>query len=204
MVLRDKFKTLLILALLASVTGCSSTREIKLDNHFPSVLSSPKEIKATIVFDEEFTDYIANPNNRTTIEMGKAQVNLLSSAFQGLFNEPEFVPTREEADPNSQLVITPSVHEVQISTPSQTYLNVYEVWIKYNLKIEDVNGELIDNWFMPAYGKTPDSFLLSKTSAIKEASVVALRDAGAKLLLDFYRIPSVYGWLRQQEQKASP
>ena len=43
---------------------------------------------------------------------------------------------------------------------------------------------------MPAYGKTPDAFMASKSSAIEEAAVIALRDAGAKLMLDFYRIPA--------------
>jgi hypothetical protein len=52
---------------------------------------------------------------------------------------------------------------------------------------------------MPAYGKTPDSFMLSKTNAIEEATVIALRDAGAKLMLDFYRIPSVYNWLVREQ-----
>ena len=57
----------------------------------------------------------------------------------------------------------------------------------------------IDNWFLPAYGKTPDSMMLSRTNAIHQAAVVALRDAGAKLLLDFYRIPAVHGWLEKRE-----
>ena len=97
-------------------------------------------------------------------------------------------------------MITPSVQEVQVSTPSDTYLNVYEVWIKYNLDIQTSEGDQIDSWFMPAYGKTPDSFMLSKTNAIEEATVIALRDAGAKLLLDFYRIPSVYSWIVQNRK----
>ena len=89
---------------------------------------------------------------------------------------------------------------MQVSTPSDTYLNVYEVWIKYSLDIADADGEQIDSWFMPAYGKTPDSFMLSKSNAIEEAAVIALRDAGAKLLLDFYRIPSVYNWVIEKEK----
>jgi len=74
------------------------------------------------------------------------------------------------------------------------------VWIKYNLDIETPDGEPIDSWFMPAYGKTPDSMMLSRSSAITSASTVALRDAGAKLLLDFFRIPSVYGWMERQKE----
>jgi hypothetical protein len=53
---------------------------------------------------------------------------------------------------------------------------------------------------MPAYGKTQSSYLLSRTTAIEDATVVALRDAGAKLMLDFFRIPAIYGWMQQQQQ----
>ena len=41
--------------------------------------------------------------------------------------------------------------------------------------------------------------MLSKSNAIEEAAVIALRDAGAKLMLDFYRIPSVYNWLVREQ-----
>ena len=34
--------------------------------------------------------------------------------------------------------------------------------------------------------------MASKTAAIEQAAITALRDAGAKLLLD-YRIPAIYG-----------
>jgi hypothetical protein len=110
----------------------------------------------------------------------------------------QVVTTKEEATPGADLVITPSVQEVQLSTPNQSYLNVYEVWIKYSLDIETADGVPIDRWFMPAYGKTPDSVLLSRSRAIEGATVVALRDAGAKLLLDFYRIPAIHVWMEQR------
>ncbi|MBT8058264.1 MAG: hypothetical protein KJO33_01640, partial [Gammaproteobacteria bacterium] len=100
---------------------------------------------------------------------------------------------------DTDLVIIPSVREVQLSSPSESYLNVYEVWIKYSLDIETADGVPIDSWFLPAYGKTPHSYLLSRSKAIQEASVVALRDAGAKLMLDFFRIPAIYGWMQQRE-----
>ncbi len=40
--------------------------------------------------------------------------------------------------------------------------------------------------------------LVSRTEGIEQATVVAIRDAGAKLLLDFFRIPAVYGWMERQ------
>ena len=184
-----------ILLAVLFISGCSTSAQVQIDSAFPTVVSKPKPVKASIVFSEDFKSYIASPNSKTSIDLGSAQTELLSNAFAGLFKEIEFVSAAAEVTFDNALVITPSVQEVQISTPSDTYLNVYEVWIKYSLDIKTANGDLVDSWFMPAYGKTPDSFMLSKTNAIEEAAVIALRDAGAKLLLDFYRIPSVYNWL---------
>ncbi len=195
-----KRKTALLLAGMFILGGCGSTANVRVMPNFPSVVSEPKAIHAAIVFDQEFSSYVARPNEKTTIDIGAAQVDLLSKAFLGLFEQIEVVSSREQVGAGIELVIIPSVREVQLSTPSDSYLNVYEVWIKYNLDIETVEGEAIDSWFMPAYGKTPDSFMLSRTDAIEEAAVVALRDAGAKLLLDFFRIPSVYSWM-EREQK---
>jgi len=197
-----KTKTTLFSLLIAVIfiSGCSSTAQVQIDSQFPTVVSKPKPVKAAIVFTEDFKRYIASPNSKTSIDLGSAQTELLSNAIAGLFNEIEFVSAVSDVTFENALVITPSVQEVQVSTPSDTYLNVYEVWIKYSLDIETVSGDQVDSWFMPAYGKTPDSFMLSKTNAIEEAAIIALRDAGAKLLLDFYRIPSVYNWLVTEQR----
>lgn len=181
------------------LTGCSSTTSVMIERSFPNVVYEPRDYRAALVFTPEFRNYQAVPVAETFIDMGSAQVELLAKAFRGLFTEVDVLTTRAEMRPGTDMVIVPSVLEVQLSTPSDSYLNVYEVWIKYNLDLETADGEPIDSWFMPAYGKTPDSFMLSRTEAIEEATVVALRDAGAKLLLDFYRIPSVYAWTERQQ-----
>ena len=193
---------LLLLTALLTAIGCSSSANVTLQNQFPDALSEPKKIHATVVFNPAFSSYVATPAKDTTINLGSAQVELWKKAFRGLFSTVEFVTDPSQASGNSELIITPSVREVQIATPSGTYLNVYEVWIKYGLSIATPADGEIDNWFMPAYGKTPDAFMLSKGEAIEDAAHIALRDAGAKLLLDFYRIPAVYGWTVQRKPEA--
>ena len=196
---KTSIKVLLGLGLLLLLSGCSSSSSVTVDQEFPTVLAVPKPVSASIVFDESFSTYLAEPNEKTQIALGTAQVKLLRNAFTGLFEEVEFVSSKEQITSTNGLVIIPSVREVQVSTPSDNYLNVFEVWIKYNLDIETADGETIDSWFMPAYGKTPDAFMASKSSAIEDAAVIALRDAGAKLMLDFYRIPAIYGWMMEQQ-----
>ena len=182
-----------------TMAGCGSTVNIKMEQQFPAVVSEPRDIHATIIFDQDFSSYAAVPNEKTRIDIGTAQVDLLSKAFRGLFRQVKTVSSRDEVRPGTELVIIPSVREVQISSPSESYLNVYEVWIKYNLDIETTEGVPIDSWFLPAYGKTPDSLMTSRTEAIEEATNIALRDAGAKLLLDFFRIPAIHGWMQERD-----
>ncbi|MDX1556184.1 MAG: hypothetical protein R3212_09170 [Xanthomonadales bacterium] len=182
----------------ACLGGCATSASVQVDETFPSVVSMPRELTAVIVMDDYFRNYQALPLKNVDITFGSAQVDLWSKAFRGLFTNVEVVSSKAEVNPAAELVITPSVQEVQLSTPNQSYLNVYEVWIKYKLDIETPDGVPIDSWFMPAYGKTPDSVMLSRSRAIEGATVVALRDAGAKLLLDFYRIPAIHVWMEQR------
>ena len=196
---KTAIQPLAALLLLGILSGCSSSASVQVNSEFPVVLSEPKPVSASIVFDNSFSTYVAQPNKKTEIDLGAAQVKLLSNAFAGLFKQVEFVSDRETVSSDYELVIIPSIREVQVSTPSDNYLNVFEVWIKYNLEIQSADGETIDSWFMPAYGKTPDAFMASKSNAIEEAATIALRDAGAKLMLDFYRIPAIYGWMMEQQ-----
>ena len=198
MIKMNRFAAIIILVILS---GCSSSASVQLTNDFPQVLAKPKPLSAAIVFEPSFATYVAKPNAKTMIDIGAAQVRLLRNAFTGLFSKLEFVTSREEITSENAMVIIPSVREVQVSTPSDNYLNVFEVWIKYNLDLETVDGEAIDSWFMPAYGKTPDAFMASKGGAIEEASIIALRDAGAKLMLDFYRIPAVNNWVVEEQRR---
>jgi hypothetical protein len=192
-----RFVTGLLLGAMALLSGCTSS--VRVEQEFPTVVSKPMDMSAVLVLDREFRNYQARPNSKTQIQIGASQVDLFRKAFDGLFSQVKVVSSREDAGKEADLVIIPSVREVQLSTPSESYLNVYEVWIKYNLDIETVDNVPVDSWFLPAYGKTPDSYLLSRTVAIEQATIVALRDAGAKLMLDFFRIPAINGWLQQRE-----
>jgi hypothetical protein len=182
----------------AVLGGCATSASVAVEGTFPTVVSKPRDIHAVIVMDEAFRNYQALPLKNVDIRFGSAQVDLWGKAFRGLFEQVEVVFSRSEAPSGADLVITPSVQEVQLSTPNQSYLNVYEVWIKYRLDVETPDGVPIDSWFLPAYGKTPDSALMSRSRAIEDATVVALRDAGAKLILDFFRIPAIHVWMEQR------
>ena len=45
---------------------------------------------------EDFSTFVAQPNENTVIDIGTAQVEVLQNAFAGLFNDVEFVTSREQ------------------------------------------------------------------------------------------------------------
>ena len=166
----------LLLGAIAFLSACTSS--VRVEQEFPTVVSKPTDMSVVLVLDRDFRNYQARPNSKTLIQIGSAQVDLFRKAFDGLFSEVKVVSSRGDAGTEADLVIIPSVREVQLSTPSESYLNVYEVWIKYNLDIETSEGVPIDSWFLPAYGKTPYSYLFSRSLAVESATVVALRVFG--------------------------
>ena len=80
---------------LVTLSGCASTSQIKVTQEFPTVLAQPRDISASLVFDQEFRTYQATPNAKTVIDIGNAQVDLLSKAFRGLFRQVDVVSAKD-------------------------------------------------------------------------------------------------------------
>jgi len=68
------------------------------------------------------------------------------------------------------------------------------------LKVFDGQQQLMADWVLTAYGKTPTAFLKSDEAALNEAMVIALRDLGAGIALRFGHVPEINQWLKSKHQ----
>ena len=189
---------------LSQLLGCSSTVNVDIDDKyvFPNVLVTPLDTEATLVVDPTFKQYIATPNEKTNITLGPTQMKMFEGALKSIFKSYSTVETDKfETSDTVGIVIAPRVQEVQTATPTESKMNIYEVWVKYQFDISSRSGEAIANWYMPAYGKTSTAFLRSKEEALEQAAIMALRDAAANLSLRFHRIPALEQWLDQNGVK---
>lgn len=83
-----------LIALLV-ITGCSSSAQVQVaERQFPTVVTKPKAVSASIIFDEQFRGYVAAPNKKTSIDIGSAQTTMLGNAFKGLFSNIEIISSR--------------------------------------------------------------------------------------------------------------
>ncbi|MCW8196122.1 hypothetical protein F6455_15120 [Proteobacteria bacterium 005FR1] len=200
-----RFASLCGLLALLVLGGCTHT--LIVDGRFPSPLVPEMPYTVGIYYPEDFLAYRYEEQSedraKWIIDMGEAQAEMFATVLPGMFSkvvELEQLPSAGElADGDGvDLVLKPVMEEFQYTLPSETKIKVYEIWLKYNVQVFDPEGQLIADWILTAYGKTPTGFMQSDEAAMNQAVVVALRDAGANLSLNFARVPEVRAWLAQR------
>ncbi|RLA46628.1 MAG: hypothetical protein DRR42_18250 [Gammaproteobacteria bacterium] len=189
---RTQLSAILLAALV--LTGCATRVDVQ--GAFPDPVTSQLPVSAVVVFDESFSThrFERTDTQEVSIIIGHTQVDLFTTVTKSMFREVSFTDSMPAAA-SADLVLAPKVEEVQISMPYNTHLNVFEVWIKYNIQVFDRSGEPIADWIMSAYGKTPTKFMKSDTKALNLAAIVALRDAGAHFIIGFTQVPEIRHWL---------
>lgn len=188
-----------LLALLSTLWGCTNSLRVTGELPTPLIKTIPQSV--SVLYDKDFKQYVytetSEDRGKWVISSGEAQTRLFNQVLPELFESVEEIkalPTRQKPA-NTDLVLYPSVSEFQYSVPRETKFKVYEVWIKYNLKVFEGDGDMIADWIVTAYGKTPTAFMLSNEDAMNAAVIVALRDLGANLSLGTRRVPEIKMWL---------
>ena len=197
------FNKLILCAFLLGNQSCTSTLEVR--GSFPRPVIHQLPLHVAVHYKEDFRRYRYveknEKRNKWEIDIGNAQVALfdavLPAMFENVMQVPDITPVENT---KIDLFFEPKVEEFQYNMPRETKVNMFEVWIKYNMKIYDGQGLLIADWILTAYGKTPTAFMKSEESALNEAMVIALRDVGAGLSLKFSHIPEINSWLNKRGQ----
>jgi len=188
---------LLIIGIFLFLAGCST--QYKIEGEYPRPLVESIPIQVDLSITDAFNSYVYEEDRedrkKLNVNLGEAQTTL----FQTI-TDTMFVGTTE--DP--LLRITPSVEGFQYAIPRETRAEIYEVWLKYRVKIEEEDGTPIADWLMTGYGKTPSAFLRSQKQAINSAANIALRDIGTQLSIGFKRQPDISLWLAKDNEETSP
>lgn len=202
----SNFVALVLIGLVSALSGCTHT--LIVEGEFPSPLVPQIPATVGLHLPEEFKDYryVESSADRAKwiIDMGEAQADMFQTVLPGMFIQVQELNALPFADQGTSapvavdFIITPRMEEFQYTLPSETKIKVYEIWLKYNVQVYDGGGSLIADWILTAYGKTPTGFMQSDEAAMNQAIVVALRDAGANLALNFANVPEVRAWLAQR------
>jgi len=188
----------ILLALLATLLLSACTTNVTVNGEYPTALVRKQPLKVGLVLNESFRGYRfeSEESQREPVVMalGESQVKLFDRVVTDMFQSTSTLSAMPAGNGQFDLIIALEVAEVQLAIPTETQLNVYEVWLKYNLKIYDGKGQAITAWQMSSYGKTQTRLLKSSESALNQATVSALRDAGARMITSFQRVPEIRQW----------
>lgn len=182
--------------------GCNST-SVEVAGTFPdepAVRTLPVDLG--VHFEESFADYSLAEEiperGEWNIDIGAAQLGLFRTVLPAMFRSVEELEDPTAAGADLDAVLIPRVEEMQFAIPFQTKSNFFEVWIRYDLTLRHPGSDrVIASWPLTGYGRTRDAMLDSASEAIGQATIMALRDAGAFLAIDFTRTRELQSWLEQ-------
>jgi hypothetical protein len=186
---------------LALLTGCSSVR-VEMSDQFPKPLVEELPYDVALVLAEEFRSYAyTEPDKKRKI--GEVYLGAAHSAvFRNVLNEAfdevaelDVLPEEHEFD----LVFEPRIEDFQFALPAETKVDIYEVWVKYSVKVFDKNSQLLADWSVTAYGKSATETFATTAARFKEAVIIAMRDLGVNLVVELPREPGVKAWLAARE-----
>lgn len=199
---RGAGSALLMVALLLSLGGCGMS--VSVEGTLPEPVVTPLPLKMGIYFPEEFKTFVheekVREGGKYRIELGNQNYSFFARLFKAMFRETKEVPApplsgamREGLDG----VIVPTIEKYGFLSPQISGLKFYSASIQYRLSIYDPDGVPIASWNVVGYGKSLAEGLRAKT-ALGDATMLAIRDGGARIALETGRQPAVKEWLEKR------
>lgn len=193
----------LLLLFLFGLSSCGVSNVV-IDGNFPTPNIDKMPVAIAVYYDDALRDFAYLEYSETgreeyNIESGKSHVQLFNVVLPAMFDRVVFVDSMEEVPTlGVDAVFAPAIEEFQLALPAKTKLDVFEVWIKYNMRLLTPEGDYIADWVLTSYGKTPTETFRSVEAAINDAAVVALRDLASSFALSFDQVPEVRDWLNNR------
>ncbi len=191
---------------LALMAGCAGAKVTVPTTQFPVPLVTKLLLPMGLHLDDALLNYTHSESLEQggdwEIELGSAQVPMFSNLLTGMFVGFRQVETLDANHSDIAGVLSPSIEELQFSTPEQTRSDYYEVWIRYRFALHDNQGEKLGDWSLTAYGRSHKQNHGSASGSLQNAALSACRDAMAFFTQQFPTLPVVQAWL-QQELKGS-
>jgi hypothetical protein len=181
------------------IAGCSTS--VSVQGTLPTPLVTPIPLRVGVHYTSEFKQFLHEEKvqERGTYKVDIGQQNY--SFFQRLF-EAMFVETREVSAPPLSAeegeglagVIVPEIEKYGFLSPHISGLIFYSASIHYHLTIYDLEGVPLAEWDVVGYGKSPSSSF-GEGQALGEATMLAIRDGGARIAMETVHQPGVSKWI---------
>ncbi len=196
----SKYRFAFLMASLLILSACDQSLTMVTKTDVPTPLLSKLPLNMGVYYDDAFRNYVYEEDSEDrpnwAIKSGASLVDLFDRVLPSMFQNVSQVDSiSTDQGNNIDGILAPQVEEMQFALPAETKSDLYEVWIKYTVKLLNSKGDVIADWPVTGYGKSSIEFLKSRDKGLQSAINSAFRDAGAKFALNFAKVPPIRQWL---------
>ncbi|MFC4310679.1 hypothetical protein ACFPN2_16420 [Steroidobacter flavus] len=174
---------------LVGLAGCGPVKLVASTN-IPPPLVVKIPIGVALFVPTEFANYVHKEERWSTkwhVDLGKAQADGITRLMNAMFERVipvDSVNAGTQVPGGVAAILEPSIEEYAFVTPRDAGSPFYAVSIKYRVNVYLPDGKLADSWGFTGYGTSPSQGLSSE-APLSTATALAMRDAGAKLAVEF-------------------
>lgn len=200
-------RSLLAILSAAALVACGPVHLVaKSDIPQPLIAKIPAGV--ALYVPTEFSEYVHKEERSGTkwqIDIGKAQSETVTRLVNAMFEQVVPVDSVNAGATHAneiKAILEPSVEEFAFVTPRDAGSPYFAVSIKYRLNVYSPDGKLADSWGFTGYGTAQSEGIIMDDPLI-HATSLAMRDAGAKLAVEFREQPMVRDLIPNAEPAAS-
>ena len=198
----------ILICVLMVLMAATCTTNVVVEGTVPTPLVARIPARVGVFYPEEFRNFhyqeVIRDAGTWNIDIGSQNLSFFRNLTQALcisveeVSEPTFTP---EEMRNLDAIMVPHIEKYGFLTPSISGLKFYSASIEYRIVMYDRVGQEIGDWNIIGYGKS-EAGVFSRDEAVNEATVLAIRDGGARIAIELIDQPSVQAWLREVQGRA--
>lgn len=198
---------LIIGASYVALAGCGPVKLVA-NTNIPAPLVVKIPVGVALFIPMDFSQYMHKEERWGTdwhIALGTAQTDGMTRLMSAMFERVVPVDSVNAGvqTPDIRAILEPSVEEYAFVTPRDAGSPFFAVSIKYRVNVYLPDGKLADSWGFTGYGTSPARGL-SSSAPLATATALAMRDAGAKLAVEFREQAIVRGLLPEPPSADTP
>ena len=193
-----KHVTLLFLAAIVTLTGC--TTNVVVEGTVPTPLVRKVPANVGIFYDENFKNFQHTEDLATEgtfkIDLGNQNLTFFQNLMTSMFNEVQVLNDPEPSvakEAGLDAIVIPKIEKYGFLTPGLSGLKFYSASIHYRITMLDVDGNELADWTVVGYGKS-EGGVFSSDDALGEATMLAIRDGGARISIGLPQQPKIAEW----------
>ncbi len=195
-------KSGLMIILLALLQACATS--VVVQGTVPTPLVHRIPAQSGVHYAHAFKHYQYTEDIKASgswkIDFGRQNLEFFRSLMEAMFTSVEEVAGPVlTADERQRLdgILVPEIVNFGFLIPEISGLKFYSVSIEYRMLMYNKAGEKIGAWNFVGYGKS-EARSFGADDALNEATVLAIRDAGARLAIGLIDRPGVQVWLQDR------